>query len=161
MWSALMKQSPFKNFIPAFLVQKLAEYVVLSLCLAAQVCIGSRLPNRFDWGVFVPGEMGIGESLQAGLGVALLFFTVTLYPVVTLIVVASGRRMLGARAQGLVQWLSAVVSVGYVALWVALTRYPATLVPFWAVTAIMAAFIVASSAAIYPPMQPTTEPSNG
>lgn len=139
----------FENFGQAFLVQKLGEFLLLSLCLGVHLYFGSRQPDPSEWGIFGSGNVNVGISaaLQAGLAGACVFFLFTLYPLVTLLIVAMVRK---SSAPLLLPWFSALVSVSYVGLWVFVTRFE-FVAPFWIVTAIMAAFIVGSSVLLYPP----------
>ena len=151
-----MKARRFKNFIPAFLMQKIAEYSLLSICLAVQFYIGSRLPNPMEWGVFNGVNVGWLRAISGGLAVAFAFFLFTLYPVVTLAIVALCRKLLGSAAQNFLPLVSSSVSVAYVVFWVVITSFDFQIVPDWIVTAIMAAFIFVSSVALYPSARTAT-----
>jgi hypothetical protein len=154
-----------ESFTLAFIVQKVGEFVLLSVCLAAQFFIGSRFAehaDRADWGVVALHQqsMSVQEAIGGGLAVTAAFFLFTLYPVVTYVVVALCRALLRSTMRPGLPWISALVSVQYVLLWVVMTGFDFRLVPYWIVTAITAAFILASSYLLYPPKRVAT-PSMG
>lgn len=141
-----------KSFILAFSLQKLLAAVLLSICMTIQFYVGSRTDNAESWGAFGPTPYSFWYSLQGGVELTIIFFLFTLYPIATFVTVALGRSFVGSEAPNLVPWLSAALSVLYVLYWVGSLHFPFS-APYWIVTAIMAAFIVISSAALYPPMR--------
>jgi hypothetical protein len=152
-----MSAPKLRSFISAFIIQKMGEYFLLSACLAVQLYVGTRLPDPTEWEVFGGPNIDVFTAIVASVTGAGIFFLFTLYPVVTFVFVALGRKLLGVGGRRLLPWLSAAVSVGYVALWVCVTQYNAKVVPFWIITLVVGVFIVISSALLYPPVQSPTK----
>lgn len=150
-----MLNRQIKSFAVAFLAQKFAEYFLLSLCLTMHIYMGSRVANPATWGVFGAGNVNISlpSALLSGFGGSLIIFLFSLYPIVTFVLVALGRRLFRVNAELIVPWWSAAASVVYAVLWVAATTmFDFALLPlsYWIIMAVMAIFIFISSSVLYP-----------
>jgi hypothetical protein len=146
----------FDQFVPAFAVQKLLELVLLGLCLSVFIYVGTRLPDPEVWGMFNATPIGLWNAALAGFTGAGVFFLFTFYPLVTFVLVALARRR--ARTLRALSLTSAIVSVGYVLLWVFVLKFP-FIGPHWIITAIMAAFVFAASMTMYPALDNETSSS--
>ncbi len=146
-----------KSFVTAFLAQKIAELLVLALLMAVAVFIVARSAESYP--IAIPGEPlpDVGRSIFLGFQTSTLFFAFSAYPLITFVLVWAYRKFLRGRA---LPFFSALVSFGFVMCW-AIPTGAISATWFWAVTAAMVAFIVGSSAALYPRAAAATKTAQG
>ena len=142
----------FESFTLAFVTQKCAEYLLLSFCLAVHLLVGSQSADP-AWGIYV--DTNLQSAILAAFTGSLTIFLFTLYPAVAFIFVGIAHRLISAKNAPIIPWLSAAVSVIYMAVWVAsVTNFDPGILPpsYWIITATMGIFVGVSSAALYPPV---------